>query len=161
MKLYLARHGEYRIDDVIAGNPLSEQGKAAIAALAQFLQPLHMEVDAIWHSGKLRAKQTAELLSKAFICQQAIQEQPGLNPLDDVDEFAHHLHLWEENDLLLVGHMPFMSRLIAKLLVQAEDKELVRFQPGTLVCLEKNAGTDWVIHWVLGPFLTNLFAEHS
>ncbi|MBV9575839.1 MAG: phosphohistidine phosphatase SixA [Gammaproteobacteria bacterium] len=155
MKLYLARHGEYQVNDLMGGNPLNERGKAAITRIANFLQPLQIVVDAIFHSGKLRAEQTAEILSTGFVCQQVMQKKPGLNPLDSVLELAHDIHHWEQNDLLLVGHMPFMSRLTSQLILKKEDKEIVFFQPGTLVSLEKNDSADWIINWVLNPALFN------
>lgn len=150
MKLYLARHGEYIAHGIHQLGSLSEKGKNDIEQLATFLQSSHIKVAKIFHSGKARAEETAQLLTKAFICSSPIALSAGMNPEDDVSAFAEVVNTWDE-DVLLVGHLPFMGRLVGKLLVNNEDKEIVVFQPGSLVCLERMNHIKWVIHWMLNP----------
>jgi phosphohistidine phosphatase len=150
MKLYLARHGEYATNDIKA--PLSSKGIEDVQRLADFLASLEIHVANIFHSEKLRAQQTAELLAKGFVSAQPAQIRQGLNPNDDVAVFAHEITGWDD-DMLVVGHLPFMSRLTGKLVANDEYKELIAFQPGTIVCLENIQVDRWMIDWVVNPSL--------
>lgn len=154
MKLYLVRHGEYQMS-AQQRDELTTQGKQEIEKLAHFLKPLNIHVDHIFHSNKFRAKQTAELLAPSIDCKQAIQELPGLGPEDDVRPIKDSLGMYEGN-LMLVGHLPFMSKLVGKLMTGNEDKELVIFYPGTMACLE---GED--VQWEMSWILTTEFFKHN
>lgn len=150
MKVYLARHGEYLQNDTQGA--LSDTGKNEIKLLAEFLKESHIQVASIFHSGKLRAKQTAELLSAGFVTMQPTQSKAGLNPGDDINLLIDELNATDE-DILLVGHLPFMGKLVGKLVTDNENEEIVIFHPGTMVCLERVMGQNWVIHWVINPTL--------
>lgn len=152
MKLYLARHGDYSI--VKQTDMLTEKGKNEMTALANFLSPLNLRVSHILHSGKVRAQQSAEILATGIHCDQAIQLQAGLTPNDDVKAFANEISHWDA-DVLVVGHLPFMGRLVGELVTNNEDKNIIEFQTGTLACLEQIDYARWMIHWVLTPDLFN------
>lgn len=155
MKLYLMRHGEYLSEDPREGGALSENGKASIRRIANFLSHANLHVANIFHSGKLRAQQTAELVAAGFICPKLTQARTGINPMDEVTQFANEM-AGQEEDVLIVGHMPFMGRLIAKLLTGNADKEMVMLQTGSVVCLEKIENGRWLINWMLSPELISV-----
>jgi phosphohistidine phosphatase len=152
MKLYLARHGEYVTHDIQKLGALSDKGRRDIECLAKLIQPLRIQVAHIFHSGKTRAEQTAQLLASAFISSNPWSAYSGINPEDDVAAFAEVVNTLEE-DVLVVGHLPFMARLTNKLLINNENHELVFFHPGTLLCLERLDHERWVIQWLLNPSL--------
>ena len=152
MKLYLMRHGDYVAEDVRHGNPLSEKGQTEIKLLADFLHERRLSVSRLIHSEKLRAQQTASLIAQGFLCDKAPEEVTGLSPADEVTAFAEQINHWEE-DMVIVGHLPFMGRLTGLLVTRSENKEIVSFQPGTIVCLERVENTRWIINWVLSPAL--------
>lgn len=152
MKLYLVRHGAYVADDLQMRNGLSSEGTAAVNHLVSLLQPLNLSVSHIFHSGKLRAEQTAELLTNAFSSEHPMQVKPGLNPEDDVIAFANEMTHWE-SDVLAVGHLPFMGRLVGQLIVGDPNKDIVDFQTATMVCLEQVMLERWIIKWVLSQDL--------
>ena len=54
---------------------------------------------------------------------------------------------------MLVGHMPFMGKLVSRLVSGNDSGHLVRFTPGTVVCLEKNETSGWAIAWMICPEL--------
>ncbi len=61
--------------------------------------------------------------------------------------------------LMLVGHLPFLSRLASLLLVGDPERALVRFRMGGIVCLTGEpagaGGTGgWMVAWMLIPELT-------
>lgn len=156
MKLYLMRHGDYSADDIRHQNPLSEKGRDDITKLAIFLKPFNIHVGTLVHSEKLRANETAHLMATSIISKSPIEEWKGLNPHDDVVTFANNLEE-HDDDLFVVGHLPFMNRLIGQLVLRDENKECVAFQTGTLVCLEKIDPGRWIIEWIVNPtFISQL-----
>lgn len=152
MKLYLVRHGDYLADATNPAGALSNKGKSNIQNLADFLKTSSIHVSSFFHSGKLRAQQTAELLSKSIVCNDKITARTGLDPLDAVTLIADEIESIEE-DVLLVGHLPFLGRLVAKLITNDENKELVIFNPGTMICLEQVENKYWVINWMINASL--------
>ncbi|MBI3989381.1 MAG: hypothetical protein HY347_07165 [candidate division NC10 bacterium] len=45
-----------------------------------------------------------------------------------------------QEPLMLVGHLPHLSRLTSALLVGDPEREVIRFRMGAIVCLSKTAG---------------------
>jgi phosphohistidine phosphatase len=152
MKLYLVQHGEAVDKDVDPERPLSEQGREDVTAVAGRLADAGVRVDRLWHSGKARAEQTAGLLAKA-VCRGCRPEAiTGIMPNDDVTAFAQDADVWDQ-DTLVVGHLPFVGRLVAHLLVGDATVPLVAFRPGTVACLERDGDGKWLLHWLLRPGL--------
>ncbi|HSW71407.1 MAG TPA: phosphohistidine phosphatase SixA, partial [Gammaproteobacteria bacterium] len=106
------------------------------------------QVDYFFHSSKLRAQQTAELLSKAIHCARGIEPRQGLAPSDLVSPIASEINQFG-HDLVLVGHMPFMGKLLSKLISGYESNDLFLFQTATLVCLENLDNGTWIIRWAI------------
>jgi phosphohistidine phosphatase len=152
MKLYLMRHGAYTMDVEQQKDVLTETGRNDIIRMAAFLNQIPLRVTNILHSGKCRAQQTAELIAAGIVSQHAPQQHPGIHSEDDVSAFVNEITQWQD-DVLVVGHQPFMGRLVAKLVVGNENKDCVDFQVGTLVCLEQIDESRWLIDWVLKPKL--------
>lgn len=65
MLLLLAHHGEAVGPEVDPRRPLSERGRAAVERLAHSAALRGVKPGVVWHSGKLRAKQTAEAYWRA------------------------------------------------------------------------------------------------
>ena len=154
MKLYLVRHGDYLVDAVQGLDVLSEQGTNDIIQMTHFLKPLNISVSTILHSEKNRAQQTAALLADGFVSQTPPLQHEGLRPDDDVSMIANEI-IQMNDDVVLVGHLPFMGKLVSYLLTGSEDKELVNFQTCTLVCLEQINRATWTIKWMLSPEVMN------
>ena len=152
MKLYLAQHGNAVSKEEDPERPLSDQGEQDVHSVASRLGDAGIQVTRVWHSGKPRAVQTAEILAKRIQSGRKNEFIKGLGPNDPVTEFATDADVWNE-DTLVVGHLPFMSRLVSLLVVGDAEHELVRFSPGSLVCLERYDADHWVIAWMLRPEL--------
>ena len=146
MRLYLVQHGEAVPEDVDPARPLRPSGQADVARLATFLAAVRVRVGRIMHSGKLRAEQTAEILGAAL--GRAPEARAGLNPKDPTDSVAREAGEWNQ-DTMLVGHLPFMARLTARLVAGREDLDLAVFQPGSVVCLERTDEQRWAIVWMI------------
>jgi phosphohistidine phosphatase len=152
MKLYLVQHGKAVAKDLDPGRPLSKAGEQDVTGIAARLGSAGIQVARIWHSGKLRAARTAEILARALLKGGRIETIKGIGPNDPVAEFASDVDVWDE-DTLVVGHLPFMSRLVSLLMLGDAGTELVQFTPGSVVCLERLDADHWVIAWMLGPDL--------
>lgn len=152
MKLYLAQHGLALSKEEDPERPLSDEGRSQVECLARQLGQAGVRVQRVWHSGKPRALQTAQCLSRRVMPRGRVERLDGLAPNDPVAEFVVDADVWQE-DTLVVGHLPFMARLAALLLVQDAERELVRFTPGSVLCLERLDHDRWVMHWLLRPDL--------
>lgn len=152
MKVYLIQHGESVEKEVNPERPLSEKGKQEVERLGQFLSELNIQVSDIFHSGKLRAKETAEIIADKLHFKKILQVRRGIDPLDPVGPIFDEINLFE-NDTMMVGHLPFMSQLVSKLVINDENKTIASYVPGSLVCLEKIKENNnlWSIIWMLRP----------
>ncbi len=152
MKLYLLQHGEALAKDVDPDRPLSEQGQTDVAHLAALLATIGAQVERVLHSGKTRARQSAEVLGRAMLKRGLAEAVSGIAPNDPTGPFTQAIATWRE-DTLVVGHLPFLARLVSRLLLNAEEPALVDYQPGSMVCLERDAEGSWRLAWMLRPEL--------
>ncbi len=146
MRLYLVQHGEALSKDVDPERALSDVGRADAERLASFLAPRRLTINRVLQSGKLRAKQTAEILAGAFASELTPEETNGLNPLDEPQSLLRTIAGLQE-DVLIVGHLPFLGKLVGQMLTGTDDS-FVTFEPGTLVCLERSEDR-WSVAWVV------------
>ena len=151
MKLYLVQHAEARSKQEDPERPLSDKGQADIQKVAAYVAA-HSSgpVDQIIHSGKTRAKQTAEVLATALSPIEGVGESPDLAPLAEPDIWASRL-FDEQKTLMLVGHLPHLSKLAALLVCQEQEKQVVRFQMAGVVCLVQDEAGDWSLDWIVTP----------
>ena len=153
MNLYLVRHGQPKAKEEDSQRPLSGLGRADIQKVAAFLgERGTVQVSRILHSGKLRARQTAEALAECLKATGSVSETNGLAPLDDPTVWAGRLAEFDE-DLILVGHLPHMGKLAALLLTDNAEQPVIRFQMGGVVCLERDEEDRWSLRWMVVPEL--------
>jgi len=107
---------------------------------------------AIQHSGKLRARQTAEILAESIESEEGLMAAEGLMPDDDLVTWSQELASTPD-DTMLVGHLPFMSRLASKLLAGDEAIGLFKFQPSSVLCLERTPEDGWHALYFITPDL--------
>ena len=152
MKLYLVRHGVAVSPDVNPLRPLHAVGIAETQKVATYIKGCNIEIDEIIHSPKLRAKQTAMILEKTVAPDLTlIERESGLSPNDDLVSILEEIKLFDRN-VMIVGHLPFMDRLLTTLIYKEEKVSPVNFCPSCIVCLE-GEGQNWTISWVISPFL--------
>ncbi|MCK5566095.1 MAG: phosphohistidine phosphatase SixA [Planctomycetes bacterium] len=147
MKIYLVQHGNCVSKEVDVERPLSEQGKCDVERVAGFIQTLNISAK-VWHSPKTRAMQTAEMLSAAMTVDGQVETVVGLNPNDDVADIKYRVAS-SDKDIMLVGHLPFMSKLASLLLTGDENKASVKFVQGGVLCLSDDDG--WEVEWMVVP----------
>lgn len=150
MALYLVQHGKSLPKDQDPDQGLSEEGKAETELIAKTAKEKGISVSQIRHSVKTRARQTAEILARSLNPTLGVQEISGIKAMDDVSEAAADLDPAE--NIMLVGHLPFMERMTAFLITGSIDKPVFKFQNSGIVCLDKDPDTQaWVILWALLP----------
>lgn len=152
MKLYLVQHGDAVSKEVDPQRPLSDQGRADVERVASFLGKTGMRVSRVLHSGKQRAQQTAELLAASVGAVGRLEKTPGIAPLDPTKPLSKTIAEWTD-DTMVVGHLPFMGKLVSRLLIGEEAALTVVFCPGTVICLERGEGGSWSIGWMIRPEL--------
>ena len=151
MQLYLVQHGEAVAKDVDPDRPLSERGMADVAHITGFMKNAGVSLEKILHSGKTRAEQTANILAGELLGQGEAAAISGISPNDPVEPFLQEIENWTV-ETLVVGHLPFMAKLVAHLVVNNEIA-LTAYQPGSVVCLAKGEDEHWQIQWMLRPEL--------
>ena len=148
MNLYILQHGEAVLKEIDPERPLSEQGSRDIRILALHMAKMRVQLEHILHSGKLRARQSAELIAETLSPGLEPVQAEGLNPTDDPAAIIGDLEQISGN-LLIASHMPFVSRLCSMLLTGTTDAEFASL-PGTLFCLEQSEG-NWRLAYMLRP----------
>jgi phosphohistidine phosphatase len=151
MKIYLVQHAQAVSKAVDPERGLSERGMVDTRKMAEFLVGKAEPTPArVVHSGKKRARQTAELLAEKLHIQE-MKEMLDLDPMADPGLWAAHLSAMTD-DTMLVGHMPHLSRLASLLLVGSANVEVVHFANAGVVCLGRDEA-GWSLRWMLTPAL--------
>jgi phosphohistidine phosphatase len=150
MRLYLVQHGDAVSEQSDPERPLSAAGRREVEAVARLLAGAGVHVARVVHSGKLRAQQTAELLAAVLAPGMVPETMTGLNPNDPIEPVARTIAEWT-SDVMLVGHLPFMGKLVARLVAGDERKPVAAFVPGTVVCLEQGETSRWAVTWMVRP----------
>lgn len=156
MDVYLIQHAESKQKEEDLERPLTDHGKEASENIRAHLAKLGIRFDRVFHSGKLRAEQTAEILASSGISHD-VEAHSGLDPMDPVEPIACWIsNLSEErfNSIAIVGHLPFLDKLSSTLITGRESAELIAFQnAGVVKLVPKADGQGYRVRWVLSPEL--------
>ncbi len=147
MKLYLVRHGQAKGSTDDPNPPLSDYGQKEVDQVAQKLKELH--VQAIHHSEKLRAEETAIRLNMSVTSIDGILELKGLRPMDPIEPIIQWISE-ESHDIMLVGHLPFMNYLASKLTQIDEQEAFIQFPTACIICLEEESDR-WAVTMRITP----------
>ncbi len=145
----LVHHGDAVGPDVDPMRPLSSRGLIESTALAQAVADRGIKPDVFWHSGKIRAKQTAQLFWRACNPLASFEAVHGLQPGDPPRWMRDRL-LGDTRTILIVGHMPHLPALLA--LLRCGEGADAEFPAHGCVALEA-AGDHWDEIWRLNPSL--------
>lgn len=152
MFLYLVQHGDAKKEEEDPKRGLSEKGARDVAKVAAYAGRLHIRVSEIFHSPKARARETALLLAEHLNPEKGIDQADNLLPMDDPALWALRI-LGMGEDIMLVGHLPYMARLAGLLLCGGMEKSVVDFKTGGIVCLRRSDEGRWTLEWALSPEL--------
>jgi phosphohistidine phosphatase len=151
MTLFLVQHVEARLGNEDSERSLTDRGVQTVSRVADWAARIGIKVDQIRHSGKLRAEQTATIFAKTLDTPTGVIAVKGLHPKDEVTQIAASLQ-GEQESIMLVGHLPHLSRLVGMLVTGNPDKVVVRFRNTGIVCLSQQE-EKWAIDWVMQPDL--------
>jgi phosphohistidine phosphatase len=151
MALFLVQHGKNLPKEDDPDQGLSPEGKFEVERMAALAKKNGVAVDRIYHSGKNRARQTAGILGVILQPPQGVEEKDGLGPLAEVAPVAGVLVA--RDNMMLVGHLPFLAKLLSLLVTGSEDNLIFKFQHGGILCLDQEPDGGWLIHWALMPRL--------
>jgi phosphohistidine phosphatase len=149
MEFYLVRHGEAVSQAVNGQRPLTPGGRRDVERIGQAAAEREIQPAQIFHSGLLRAQQTAEILGERLGPIDGVRELVGLRPDDDPVIAKAELES-STVSLMLVGHLPHIRRLASFLVAGDADRELVEFAPATVLGLSYE-DYRWKILWKLTP----------
>jgi len=150
MRLYIVQHGDSVAKEIDPNRPLSDLGQADIQRLTEWLSSHNVQIAQILHSGKPRAKETAEILRPLLKSPSQIYEGQGLAPNDSPEAFLHQLRN-RTKDTLVASHMPFVARTVSQALTGAPDRQLVEFVPGSVAGIERIDGASWRLFMFARP----------
>lgn len=145
--IFLVHHADAVGPEVDAQRPLSAAGRAHAGRLATEAAARGVKPVAIWHSGKLRARQTAEVFRRTCNPPAELAAIRGLRPDDPPNQLQTGL-AGESREVMLVGHMPNLPRLLQALLGGQQGESLASFPQHGLVALEPD-GERWAERWRL------------
>jgi phosphohistidine phosphatase len=160
MNLYFLRHG-IAVEPGTAGyekdadRPLTPEGERKLGQIAEAMKALELTFDLILSSPYLRARQTAEIVAEAFTARKKLQFSSSLACGGDTKELVNDLNRlrpYPEN-VLLVGHEPYLSGLIS-LLVADNTTSAVVMKKGGLCKLSTESlkhGRCAALAWLLTP----------
>jgi phosphohistidine phosphatase len=145
--IYLVHHGDAVGPEVDASRPLSDRGRAAVLLLADEAARRGVKPERIWHSGKLRARQTAEAFLRLCNPFATFTAERGLQP-DDPPAWMRARLAGETGHVMIVGHMPFLPRLLRLLYAEDPDTSSRTFPLHGMVAMEPDA-ENWKEIWRL------------
>jgi phosphohistidine phosphatase len=150
MNLYLVRHAEAAAKEIDPERKLTEEGVRQADALGRIIAALQLQPKEIWHSPKPRATQTAQAIATAIGASHNAFIRDGLLPDDPVKPIARFLREFPD-DVMIVGHDPFLGRLASKLLAGKSSLGVVDLDKAGLIQLTRMPDQRWRIMQMLSP----------
>ena len=148
MRLYLVQHGEAKSEAEDPERSLTIKGEEETKKVSDAAKRLGIRPSRIYHSGKKRAEQTAGIIAGAFDLSASLGQ--GLNPNDNVRPWVERISR-EAEDLMIVGHLPFLEKLASFLVCGDEGAKAVAFRYSAILCLEKKESGRWAVDWIIKP----------
>jgi phosphohistidine phosphatase len=132
--VYLVHHGVAVEPLVDPQRPLSSRGRGDVERLAADAAARGAKPQVVWHSGKLRARQTAEAFWRACNPLADLTAVRGLQPADPPEWMRDQL-AGESRDVLIAGHFPHLPGLL-RLLTAGHEDATTGFPKHGMVALE-------------------------
>jgi len=145
INVYFVQHGVSQPKEIDEKRPLSEIGRDETQRVANKLKQQGITLNKIYHSGKLRAVQTAELFANIMGVTN-ISELEGMKPNDDANDFLQQI---TENAVMYIGHLPHIHKVVSALICGDENCMPIQFQNSAVICIEIDqfqASAKWFIN---------------
>ena len=148
--LFLVHHGDAVGPEIDPQRPLSAHGREGVARAADEASARGVKPAVIWHSGKLRARQTAEAFRLACNPLAEFSAARDLQP-DDPPAFMRDRLRGETRDILIAGHFPHLPRLLGLLTTGDRGTPLEFPQHGFVALSSDDGGESWREAWRWAP----------
>ncbi len=145
MRIYLVQHGKAGDRGVDGKRHLIEEGRDESFRVAVYMRKIGLKVDEIIHSGKVRARETAEIFGDELSVMR-ISSTHRMNPLDKPQEFIRGL----KNNVMYAGHLPHLEKTVGLLITGNPSESVVDIRNSGVICLE-GSGDEWEIAWYITP----------
>ena len=149
MYLYLIQHALSKSKEEDPERGITDVGRVETEKIAEYFKSMNPEIHIIWQSGKKRAKETAEIFARALGIDNRILEHSNLSPNDSVGPVTSVLEKMHKN-VIIVGHLPFLPRLLSHLTTGSDSCQIVNFRNSGIICLERSVD-QWKINWIMPP----------
>lgn len=149
MYLYLIQHALSKSKEEDPERSITDAGREKTEKIAEYFRTLNPEIHVIWQSGKKRAKETAEIFARTLGIDNRILEHSNLSPNDPIEPVTAAL-VKMHKDVIIVGHLPFLPRLLSHLTTGNDRCQIVNFKNSGIICVERN-GDNWGINWIISP----------
>jgi phosphohistidine phosphatase len=150
MAVYLVQHGKSLPKEKDPAKGLSDTGRQETMKIADVALMYQVPVSNIVHSGKTRAEQTARIFRDILKVDATLEKMDGIGPIDDVTDLGGRID--PASNMIIVGHLPYMERLVSFLTAGNPDLHVIRFQNSGIVCLDRDEN-GWFIKWALNPHI--------
>lgn len=170
MNLYILRHGlatelgekGIRRDE---DRPLTAKGRQRLGRITKAMARLELEFDWILSSPLVRAAQTAAIVAEAQGLTKKLEFTNHLRPAGDPRDLIEQItqQLPQAENILLVGHEPYLSKLIAHLIAGNSNLQITLKKAG-LCRLEVEKlvfGRCAALAWLLTPRQLEQMAESA
>lgn len=147
MALYIVQHGKAFSKEEDPERHITKEGIEDATRVAHELTHRDIPLDRIMHSGKSRAEDTARIFRHALDTSIPLVAHEGMAPNDDAAAFAETIDTAE--NLMVVGHQPFLGKLIALLVNGDETVQSESVVNAGVIALEWNNG--WSVSWRIDP----------
>ena len=161
MNLYLLRHG-LAVEPGTPGfahdadRPLTRKGERKLRSIAAAMRAMELNFDHILSSPYVRARRTAEIVAQILGQSRKLKFSQALTPGANARQLVQELHdlAPPPEEILLVGHEPYLSQLVS-LLVSGDSDCLIALKKGGLCKLSVTnslrAGRCGEVQWLLTP----------
>jgi phosphohistidine phosphatase len=160
MKLYILRHAiaENRDETVYPDDslrPLTVKGKKKMVEIAERLKDMGVQIDLILSSPYVRAHETAKIVAKTFgMKKKQLVLSEHLTPSGFANDLIAEINeKYPVDNLMLVGHEPYLSDLIVMLLAGGPSISIVVKKGGLCqLSVDRLAyGKCATLEWLLAP----------
>lgn len=150
MAIYLVQHGKSLSKEKDPAKGLSDTGRQETMKIADVARMYKVPVSKIVHSGKTRAEQTARIFRDILKKDAPLEKADGIGSLDDVTDLGSRID--PASNIMIVGHLPYMERLVSFLTGGNPELQVIRFQNSGIVCVDREEKS-WFIKWILNPHI--------
>jgi phosphohistidine phosphatase len=157
MNIFILRHGiamereDWKSKDDSL-RPLTREGEKQLEKISKALKKMDLEFDLILSSSYERAKKTAEIIADKLRLEKMLKISSDLTPEGDPENLIAEINKSKPENLLLVGHEPYLSHLTSQLV--SESKIEIDFKKAGLCKLkadELKFGRCAKFCWLLTP----------